>query len=193
MYCKQCGMELKENEIFCTNCGMKRDNEPSFSFDERTSPDFNYQQQFSQSWQQQEPSYMQQSYGMNNERAHNGSVTFGEAIKLFFKNYTNFNGRASKSEYWWIFLFNTLIGAVLGTIIIILPQMQALYSLYLLATIIPDISLAVRRLHDIGKKGTYYFFIFIPLAGAIILFAYMLKDSVGDNQWGPGPTIGSRI
>lgn len=40
-------------------------------------------------------------------------VSFGRAVKLFFKNYAVFNGRASRSEYWWVILFSSLVGMVL--------------------------------------------------------------------------------
>ncbi|MGD9606090.1 MAG: DUF805 domain-containing protein [Leucobacter sp.] len=36
-------------------------------------------------------------------------ASFGQAVKRFFKNYANFKGRASRSEYWWVALFTFLI------------------------------------------------------------------------------------
>ncbi|AGJ77469.1 Putative ABC transporter [Cutibacterium avidum 44067] len=41
-------------------------------------------------------------------------MSFGRAVKLFFKNYAVFNGRASRSEYWWVILFSSLVGMVFG-------------------------------------------------------------------------------
>ncbi len=104
--------------------------------------------------------------------AHNGSVSFGEAVKLFFKNYVNFTGRASKSEFWWGYLFYFLI---------------SLTYVGILVGMIGALSLCIRRLHDIGKSWVWYLMGLIPYAGAIILIIYYCKDSDGDNQWGPGP------
>ena len=39
-------------------------------------------------------------------------ATFGQAISRFFKNYANFSGRASRSEYWWAVLFQALVALV---------------------------------------------------------------------------------
>ncbi len=36
-------------------------------------------------------------------------ATFGEAFKLFFLKYGTFEGRASRSEYWWVMLLNVMV------------------------------------------------------------------------------------
>ena len=99
---------------------------------------------------------------------------------MFFKNYANFQGRASKSEYWWVFLFNIIVSFTVGLI----PVLGSIISL---ALFIPGLSLFIRRLHDTGKAWPYIFMGLIPIAGAIILIIQLVKDSEGDNQWGPGP------
>ena len=102
------------------------------------------------------------------------SVSFGKAVQLFFENYVNFTGRASKSEYWWGFLFTFLMSlTIIGGI----------------ACYIGMLSLTIRRLHDIGKSWPWIFMGLVPYAGFIILIVYYCKDSVGDNQWGPGPKL----
>ena len=107
-------------------------------------------------------------------------MNFIEAVTLFFKNYTNFKGRSRRSEYWWVWLFCTAVSAVLGAL---LPEVAGLWSLVVL---IPNISLAVRRLHDIGKSGWWYLILLVPIAGPIILLIWACKDSAPDaNQWVP--------
>lgn len=60
--------------------------------------------------------------------------------------------------------------------------------LYSLAVLLPGLAVAVRRLHDIGKSGLFYLFVFIPLVGAIILLVWFCKDSEpGANAYGPNP------
>lgn len=151
-YCKKCGSELQEGVEICTSCGTNQNEEATAV--EATSA--------------------------VNDADRPKSVTFGEAIKLFFTNYVNFTGRASKSEYWWAFLFQFIVGIVAGFI----PVLGSLVSL---ALIIPNLSVSVRRLHDTGKAWYYWLLGLIPLAGFIIMIVLYCKDSDGDNQWGPGP------
>lgn len=128
----------------------------------------------------QRPTYQQPMYqqGYQTQSSaygapHNGYVGFGKAIGLFFKNYVNFKGRASRSEYWWVYLFNSLISSVLSWI----PYIGWLISLALL---IPGIALCIRRMHDVGKCWA---FALIPIYNLILAF----QESDGDNKWGPGP------
>ena len=104
-----------------------------------------------------------------------------EATKLFFTRYVDFNGRSRRSEYWWAYLAVVIISAVLTAVL------GELAYIWTLATLIPNIAITVRRLHDIGKSGWWYLICLIPLVGAIILLVFMCLDSTEDNQWGPNP------
>ena len=109
------------------------------------------------------------------------SVSIVEATKLYFMNYVNFSGRSRRSEYWWATLAIGLIGGIIGAA---LPDLAGIWSLL---TLIPGLSLCIRRLHDIGKSGWWYLFIFVPLVGQILLIIWFCKDSTEDNEWGPNP------
>ncbi len=107
------------------------------------------------------------------------------------KKYAVFNGRASRSEYWYFFLFNAIISSVLALLVVV-PKIGLLFALiriiYVLAVIIPSLAVSIRRLHDIGKSGWWYFIIFIPFVGAIwLLVLYVVDSSPGDNKYGPNP------
>ena len=116
------------------------------------------------------------------------SVSFGEAVKLFFSNYVNFSGRSTKSEFWWGYLFCVIVDVVIGVLSRALPApMTIMLSLASLAIFIPMLALGIRRLHDIGKSGFYYFMCLIPCVGIILLIVWWCGDSVADNQWGPNP------
>lgn len=104
-------------------------------------------------------------------------VSFGKAVQLFFINYANFEGRSTRSEYWWAYLMNVLLSIIL----IFIPIVGILANL---ALVIPNYSIKVRRLHDVGKRGTYLFLTLIPVVGGIYLLVKYCTQSDGDNQWG---------
>jgi uncharacterized membrane protein YhaH (DUF805 family) len=116
-----------------------------------------------------------------------------------FKNkYADFKGRARRSEYWYytlvlviIFVVAMILDNILGTTF----KMGEIdlgygysYVLVTLATFVPSLATVVRRLHDVGKSGWFYFIILIPIVGAIWLIVLLCTDSVsGPNKWGPNP------
>ncbi len=110
--------------------------------------------------------------------------------KVMFENYANFSGRARRAEFWWAYLINiVIIMVVAGVSIGVLGEAGiVVYVLVALATMIPQIAALVRRLHDTGKSGWYYFIALIPFVGGIIVIVALATDSVrGPNQYGPSP------
>ncbi len=109
--------------------------------------------------------------------------SFGEAIKVCFKKYATFKGRASRSEYWWFMLFVWLIsivGAVLeGTMG---NDGAAISGLISLATFLPSLSAQIRRLHDTGRSGWWVggFYIAMILGGGLIGATVAMSGSSGE-------------
>lgn len=63
-----------------------------------------------------------------------------------------------------------------------------IYLIYCLAVLIPGLAVCVRRLHDIGRSGWYYFLSLIPIIGGIILIVWTCQDGEpGENEWGANP------
>jgi uncharacterized membrane protein YhaH (DUF805 family) len=114
--------------------------------------------------------------------------------KVVFENYANFKGRARRSEYWYFALMNliilviaTVLDSTLGMNFAPLPY-GYLYLLVVLTTFIPGLAVAVRRLHDVGKSGWFYFIALIPIIGAIwLLVLFFTEGNKGENQYGPDP------
>lgn len=110
------------------------------------------------------------------------------------KQYADFNGRARRKEYWMFILFQIIFAIVmmmldgaLGTNFAPLPY-GWLYAIYAIVTFVPGLAVAVRRLHDIGKSGWFYFIILIPLIGAIwLIVLFATEGTRGDNEYGPDP------
>ena len=96
------------------------------------------------------------------------------------KKYAVFQGRASRSEYWYFVLVNFIITIVLLLLgnAIHLPILRVLYAL---ATLVPSVAVAIRRMHDVGKSG---WFCIIPIYNLVLACT---PGTVGDNQYGPDP------
>ena len=133
---------------------------------------------------------------MTNEKQ---NIDIVMAVKLFFANYFNFSGRASRAEFWWVYLALTIIGIV-----------PILGSFINLIALIGFISLTSRRLQDVGFSGWYQLALylilmlpvglglsessFLPLGLLIFLIVlitfivFLAKPSiVEDNNWGKKP------
>jgi uncharacterized membrane protein YhaH (DUF805 family) len=103
------------------------------------------------------------------------------------KQYVNFNGRARRKEYWMYYLFYIIFYIVLSVIDGILG-LGLLAPLYMLALLLPTISVAARRLHDTGRSGWWQLIGLIPVIGWIVLIYFLVLDSTpGENQYGPNP------
>ncbi|GAA5436576.1 DUF805 domain-containing protein [Deinococcus aquaticus] len=129
-------------------------------------------------------------------------------INVIRNNYANFQGRARRREYWMYTLINGIIQFVLsiplsGVLIGLSMQTDAgmdpsaaltgstlifgvIYLIYVLATFIPSLAIAVRRLHDAGFSGWLYLLNFIGL-GIVVLVLCVLDSRPGSNKWGPNP------
>ena len=126
------------------------------------------------------------------------SLTLSQAVKSVLKeNYCNFSGRARRSEYWNFFLFNIILSFIVNFGISMLSTLfrnnsaflfipLIFFVIYFIYCFIPSIAVTVRRLHDTGRSGLYYFIGLIPLVGGIILLIILLEDSQPNtNMYGP--------
>lgn len=109
------------------------------------------------------------------------------AVEHVFSNYAMFNGRARRSEFWYFQLFHYLVLLAFGCLSI--TRIFAVFiPIYLLGTIIPNIAVHVRRLHDIGKSGWWYLIYYVPVVGMILMIVWLSQDSQpGMNQYGMNP------
>lgn len=112
------------------------------------------------------------------------SVTFFRAIKNYYVNFSNFKGRAVRSEYWWVFLYGQFISITFWC----LPDdLKSLSFAWSIVHLIPGIALMIRRLHDTGRSGKYWFVNLIPIFGTIAFIFLLTEGSDEDNEWGLSP------
>jgi len=136
-------------------------------------------------------------------------VGFGEAIARFYKGYVNFEGRASRSEYWWPFLMQLIVYVclVVAFVSIIISDYaensnafdgSGLISVFIawlvfsLINFLPSLAVSARRFHDLDQTGWLVLvfvlmnaFIGVTLFAQLIWFA--LRGTEGPNQYGPDP------
>jgi uncharacterized membrane protein YhaH (DUF805 family) len=104
------------------------------------------------------------------------------------KQYAVFDGRARRQEYWMFILIHVIIVIVLSTIEGVIGLGGMLSTIYTLAVLVPNIAVAVRRLHDTSRSGWWVLIGFIPLIGLIVLIIFFVQDSTpGSNEYGPNP------
>jgi uncharacterized membrane protein YhaH (DUF805 family) len=98
-------------------------------------------------------------------------MTFQDSVRTCFSKFVDFSGRASRSEYWWFALF--LVGIYIGAELI----SDAAYWIVVVATFLPSLAAAVRRLHDTGRSGWWLLLNFIPFIGFIIVLVLLAQES----------------
>ncbi|MFE9811488.1 DUF805 domain-containing protein [Streptomyces sp. NPDC005227] len=106
------------------------------------------------------------------------------------KKYASFQGRARRSEYWMFALFNVVIALVLIGLAAATKStvFYVLYVAYILAVVLPSLGVLVRRLHDTGRSGAWFFISFVPFVGGLVLFIFtVLEGNPGPNEYGPNP------
>lgn len=110
-------------------------------------------------------------------------MNFADSIQTCVINkYMDFNGRASRSEYWWFFLF-----CIILAIVSILVG-RILYYVVAIALFIPSLAVAIRRLHDTDKSGWWFLITFIPVIGPLVLlYFYIIEGTKGPNRFGNPP------
>ena len=129
-----------------------------------------------------QPGYQQPPYGAQPANNYSQEIGFGDAIKICFNKFAEFEGRARRSEFWWWYLFTVLVGWI--------PYIGWLASLVFL---IPSLAVGARRLHDTGRSGWLQFLMLVPCIGSIILIIWWCEDSKGDNEYGPSPKYPGQI
>ena len=126
------------------------------------------------------------------------SITFADAVKRGFKKYVSFNGRASRAEfwYWYLFVVGVEIALIAPTIAIASATQPAggglgpvgtvglvVFGLFYLAILLPTIAIACRRLHDAGFSGL--FLLLGLITGLIPLIMCLLPTSPNAVRYGP--------
>ncbi len=116
-----------------------------------------------------------------------------EAYKKFWKGYVDFEGRSTRSDYWFAYLANMLTVIAFYVLLAIFGGIASatessflavisfiilfIFFAYGIAACLPGIAVTVRRLRDAGYNWPYIFVAFIPFVGGIILIVLLCKPT----------------
>ncbi|MEV0636958.1 DUF805 domain-containing protein [Streptomyces sp. NPDC050619] len=113
-------------------------------------------------------------------------VSFSEAVQHGLAQTFSWEGRASRSEYWWFILFGIICYA--PSIALTIALEFPIVLLVWLFLFVPTLGVFVRRMHDCGRTGWSWFWSVVPLIGPIVLLAFLCER--GDpktNEYGLPP------
>ena len=105
-------------------------------------------------------------------------MTFTESIQTCLSKYVNFEGRASRPEYWWFALFIVIVGVGLSFV------SETVSMLFYLATLLPSIAAATRRLHDTDRSGWWQLIGIVPIVGWIVIIYFLAQKGKDANRFG---------
>ena len=97
-------------------------------------------------------------------------MSFQESIRVCLSKYADFSGRASRSEYWWFFLFIVLVGVATSLL------SDLVSTIFLLGTLLPSLAAATRRLHDTQRSGWWQVICLVPVLGTIVLIVFLAQE-----------------
>jgi uncharacterized membrane protein YhaH (DUF805 family) len=118
-------------------------------------------------------------------------MNFVQAIKSGFSHYVTFSGRACRSEYWFWVLF-AIIGALVALMLDVAifgfhGGVSPFNGIFNLATFLPGLAVAARRLHDIDRTAWWLLILLTGIGAILLVIWYCFKGTPGPNRFGPDP------
>ena len=110
-------------------------------------------------------------------------------LDVFKNNYVNFEGRATRKQYWMFFFFFFIVVRVLNIFSAMMNNfigtlIDIIYGLYALALLLPNLAIGARRLHDTNRSGWWQLLAIVPLIGyVIVLVFFALPSAEGQNRF----------
>lgn len=102
---------------------------------------------------------------------------FINAFKQMFIRWKDFDGKSTLVEFWYAVIIHVVVSAVFQLLAAIAPFFNYIYGIYGLVILVPTIALGVRRLHDVGEKGTYMLWFLLPIVGWVFVILKWVKPS----------------
>ncbi len=115
------------------------------------------------------------------------SLSFTEAVATCFRKYADFSGRASRSEFWYFFLFSFIVSSIAEIVDIMNGNWTLIFggpyvNIFLLVTFFPDLAVTARRLHDTNRSGWRQLWIFTGIGLLFVWFWCARKGNDHNNS-----------
>ena len=135
-------------------------------------------------------------------------MSFTESVRTCISKFGTFDGRATRSEFWWFDLFTVLVGfvgyipllilgiigassgdggVVSGLFTILSVIFWIIWFIVVIALVIPLLAVGCRRLHDRGQSGWLQLLLLVPCGNIVLIVFWVLEGTPGDNAYGPKP------
>ncbi len=111
-------------------------------------------------------------------------MDFAPAVRSGFKNYVGFEGRASRSEYWYWTLF-TIVATIAAGFMDSIVGLGFFSGIVSLGLFLPSLAVAFRRIHDIDRTAWWILLSFTIIGGIVLLVWFCLRGTTGPNRFGP--------
>ncbi len=105
-------------------------------------------------------------------------------IEVLKTQYFDYKGRSNLTQFWNYYLYSAIISFIIGFIMGLL-HIEIIALVVGIALLIPGICIGIRRLHDLGLSGVWYFIAFVPVIGSLsLLLLFSLPGEKSANAYG---------
>lgn len=113
-------------------------------------------------------------------------IGFSQAVLRAMQGYSDFEGRSTRSEFWWYALFYVLVLALCAVFDFVelasnVSLGSVLTSIFAIVTLLPTLAVAVRRLRDSGDSWKNIFWLLLPFVGVFILAIYWVRPTTAKS------------
>lgn len=113
-------------------------------------------------------------------------MDLSQAINSGFKKYVGFEGRASRSEYWYWTLFY-ILAAVAASVLDAIVGMGLFGAIVSIGLLLPSLAVGFRRIHDIDRTAWWLLLSFTLIGCFLLLYWFVQPGTQGPNRYGPDP------
>jgi uncharacterized membrane protein YhaH (DUF805 family) len=121
-------------------------------------------------------------------------MSFNDAVtNCLINNFIGFDGRASRSEFWFWLLFTFVAGMITGIIDGFVFGWEVedpmwITDVFSLIIFLPGLAVNVRRLHDVGQSGWWVLSAILVLPILLLFYWAIIEGDANPNEYGEVPT-----
>jgi uncharacterized membrane protein YhaH (DUF805 family) len=121
-------------------------------------------------------------------------MSFNDAVtNCLINNFIGFDGRASRSEFWFWLLFTFVAGMITGIIDGLVFGWEVedpmwITDVFSLIIFLPGLAVNVRRLHDVGQSGWWVLSAILVLPILLLFYWAIIEGDANPNEYGEVPT-----